>query len=606
MYPHKNLVSKNKDVWTIPQTELYVKRELKLYWGKLALADDATRHQRQYLTRSLKQFMSAYMDLLGARYGGISGATVLGVWGRINVVVSWMTERQIWRLSQLTRDDMIEFLRSPGQRTNTARSAGTIKSYVALFNTLWQLREKYTAPLRINPWGLGKERSVRGAATRSDPWKPAPDALALPLIDDALAWLDQYGEFTVELASRIWKLRNRQLGKSHGVRRRAAEKEYHSISQLPTFQQMVFALKAEHNRTGSVVRKAITTTQDAVLVTILFLVGPRISEVFSLKADCLAAQQLNNGTDAYFIQGVAAKKHAIVRQWIVPESVRRGIELLIRLHDQQRICVGFKYLFIAGNGIVDGVGRKTRRVPANSGPRMIKRFAGGAFRAKKWPATHRLHPHAARKTFASMVMRRDKHALGALANHLGHLRDMITAGSYGGGDLELSQIMQEEDRKDLVDGLTDLLMSSEVAGPAAPALAAARASVGDPKTFRGKRVLEAMVEDMISKGVVLAPCYWGYCVYSRMHSACRGDDFGPNPIERCADVCARCRNFCVTQKHRPFWEQRHARDELFLKSPNLSEQTILVVQRRLARSASVLASLNNQAVTESADKERRA
>ncbi|WP_233411716.1 hypothetical protein, partial [Paraburkholderia kururiensis] len=159
MYPHKNLVSKNKDVWTIPQTELYVKRELKLYWGKLALADDATRHQRQYLTRSLKQFMSAYMDLLGARYGGISGATVLGVWGRINVVVSWMTERQIWRLSQLTRDDMIEFLRSPGQRTNTARSAGTIKSYVALFNTLWQLREKYTAPLRINPWGLGKERS---------------------------------------------------------------------------------------------------------------------------------------------------------------------------------------------------------------------------------------------------------------------------------------------------------------------------------------------------------------------------------------------------------------------------------------------------------------
>lgn len=190
-------------------------------------------------------------------------------------------------------------------------------------------------------------------------------------------------------------------------------------------------------------------------------------------------------------------------------------------------------------------------------------------------------------------MSRDKNALEALSYHYGHVHKAITDGSYGGSDIELRALLSEESRKDLGRALTDLIGSDQIAGKGGAAIRALRQEV----KFRGKKGLKFLVEKLISEGVQLAPCNWGYCVYCRALSACRGDDSGPNEANRSPDVCAGCANFAATEHHRLWWEVRFERDERFLQRTGLGEQTITIVTRRLNNTVQILKHLNDRSRT---------
>jgi hypothetical protein len=222
----------------------------------------------------------------------------------------------------------------------------------------------------------------------------------------------------------------------------------------------------------------------------------------------------------------------------------------------------------------------------------IKRFSGTA-RWNKTSEAPKLHPHSARKTFARFVVLRDKRALESLSYHFGHTHRLITDGFYVGSDIELEKMISEEGRRDLANGLEDILRSGAIGGKAGNVLSTFRRNAVSGK-FRGRRALSSLVDKLIEEGIQLAPCDWGYCVYSQSLSACRGSERGPNEANRSSDICSGCANFVATERHRVWWSNRLERDAAFLCQSGIAEQSRQWVKKRMIGTEKVLRQLNKR------------
>jgi hypothetical protein len=128
----------------------------------------------------------------------------------------------------------------------------------------------------------------------------------------------------------------------------------------------------------------------------------------------------------------------------------------------------------------------------------MKVFANAKFRDDA-PLTARLHPHAARKTFARFVVLRDKRALGALAHHYGHTHRLYTDTNYIGSDIELATMISEENRRDLAVGLTDILRSSNLSGKASGLLRAVVTNETQSRSLRGRKAIARLAERLIDE-----------------------------------------------------------------------------------------------------------
>lgn len=189
-------------------------------------------------------------------------------------------------------------------------------------------------------------------------------------------------------------------------------------------------------------------------------------------------------------------------------------------------------------------------------------------------------------------MCRDKRALGALVQHYGHLYAAVLDGAYVGSDIEIQEILDEESRSDLAEGLMDMLTSKRLGGKAGRALTDVRSKLRSNPQFMGKTSIEKVVKGMISQGMRLAPCDWGYCLYDQEMSACKGSPAGPNPVNRCPSTCSSCTNFVITEKYRPWWEERFKREERFLDRSDLPDQTRLLATERIEETSKILQTLN--------------
>jgi hypothetical protein len=349
---------------------------------------------------------------------------------------------------------------------------------------------------------------------------------------------------------------------------------------------------------------AMTITEGACAFLLLVLVGFRASELLSLNRDCLVLERsLDNSTMGY-LRGVAAKRSGRSRRWIADAPVQAVIETLLAFTEYVRtgtrkVRSNALLLSRSTGSPLFWVGSNPKRWEHGTLQKRLRAFACSKLRKDKVHVAH-LHPHMLRKTFAQLAVLRDKSMLEPVSAQLGHAHRLFTDANYVGMDHPLVQMIKEEDRKELARGLETLLTSRAVGGKAAAGLDGVRAQVAK---FRGRKTLVALIDTLIDKGVVLAPCDWGFCVYSRDYSACGGDERGPNTITRSPDVCAGCQNLFVTDKHLLWWSDRARDQQEFLKRRNVPLQSREIVEKKLKKTQGVLARIvePNRATTNSSD-----
>lgn len=114
--------------------------------------------------------------------------------------------------------------------------------------------------------------------------------------------------------------------------------------------------------------------------------------------------------------------------------------------------------------------------------------------------------------------------------------------------------------------------------------------------FRGARLkqnIRAYARLLAETGLTLGVCDWGYCVYREEFSACHGSATAPDPVRREPSTCARCKNFAITDAHRPYWIEQVDRYERLLNDPALPTQTLKIARARLEEVSSLLRSMGS-------------
>jgi len=112
--------------------------------------------------------------------------------------------------------------------------------------------------------------------------------------------------------------------------------------------------------------------------------------------------------------------------------------------------------------------------------------------------------------------------------------------------------------------------------------------------FRGGRAtreIRAYARTLASAGLTLGVCDWGYCVYREDYSACRGSMTAPDSVRREPSLCIGCKNFAVSDAHRPYWTDQVKRYEQLLNDPRLPTQTLKIARTRLEEARSLLRSM---------------
>lgn len=596
MVSKRHSFDRSSHVWELETGPLYSHVPLKLHWLRAIPPDRGTKYQRVRLMQSMKGLMGALIDL-GGESGPLAAGSINNYFGQLRRVVAWMTGRGIWAFRDLQPCDVVDYFVSLQEGRERPLCENTVWAKEALFNRMWHLRDSYLMPLRFDPLVVESEikRSVK--TRRIEPWRPLDEELALPLIKDALDWIRVHGQVIKDMVRKIWAERRAHVGLKRSAVNKRVRSLYLEIHSEPAIQQIVRELQLVGMHPSSVATRIMTTTEGACIVALLFLVGMRASELIRLDANCLMQLGEPGLDQRTVLKGIAAKRRGMPRTWAASDHVVEVVQFLVDLYAEIRSFTGQSSLLLGKTPAtpIPLPGHKLVRLGLESlSPRLLMfvnsphRGAGSEFR---------VHTHMARKTFARFVVMRDKSALESLSYHYGHVHSAITDGAYVGVDIGLAKLLREEDRTDLADALMDLLSSGSLGGKAGKNImkVSEQASSGR-SAFRGKRSLRLAVDRLIDDGIRLAPCDWGYCVYSKATSACGGDDRGPNSVRRSPDVCATCSNFSVTERHKRYWNERLSRDEEFLKRPGLPDQTKQVVLARAAQSQGVLVSLTPKVV----------
>ena len=113
--------------------------------------------------------------------------------------------------------------------------------------------------------------------------------------------------------------------------------------------------------------------------------------------------------------------------------------------------------------------------------------------------------------------------------------------------------------------------------------------------FRGARLkqeIRAYARMLAETGLTLGVCEWGYCVYREEFSACHGSATDPDPVRREPSTCIRCKNFSVTEEHRPYWNDQVDRYEGLLNDARLPTQTLKIARVRLEEARTLIRSLD--------------
>jgi len=559
-----------------------------------------TDPQYTSLLESAKQHIACLRTGPGPHRSGCSAGTFQVYFQSLRALIRWMSVAELERFADLDAGLVDEFTRAVRQRRGRSGpqlSPATLAHYYRVLAGLYRHRHTVADALKVDPFPGRTICEVAASQVKEDKTAPStPDEIAVPLIQGSI-------EFLSMSALPILAARERYLKSYQGVREVCRVQAWRRIVALTDLPPICIDTPRGPQRIDSLVSLGalIDLLYGACFVIISYLAGPRVSEILGLQAGCVqpfTGPGSDASPDIALIVGAIYKRESYFgrrHQWVAPSPALHAIAVLEALSAPHRARSGNAGLWqrpsIHGFGVGEWLADSTmtlrisesRSVNARVN-RLAKWLELPHYRGRRW----RLSSHQGRRTFARFVALRDRTALHALAQHLGHRDVRQTDQGYAGTDYQLNKEIESAMLDQSVSAWEQMLSAPSLGGRMGQAVIAGR-----PR-FRGgraKREIRAYARTLAAAGLTLGVCDWGYCVYREDYSACRGSVTEPDPVRREPSLCIRCKNFAAGDAHRPYWTDQVDRYERLLRDPGLPRQTLKIARARLEEARSLLRSM---------------
>jgi len=538
--------------------------------------------------------------------------TVEGYFTYLRELLRWMETHGFSRFADLDAAALLRFQRAIEQRTNQKGerlAPTTVHKYLFLLVYLYRFRTELGDGLAIDPSpgrGLCALAGTHDLQRRTWPYTPEP--IAIPLIQGAI-------EFLHRCAADLLCAREIYANVVNEIQRRGHTDEVWRKAAIAALQQVTLnTAKGPHTiLSGADLAQLLDVLYTACFIVIAYLVGPRASEILQLRTGCLRplVTDQSGAVDApAAIQGAIFKReaayHGRPHQWIAPPPAIHAIAVLEALSSPHRERSGRPELWLRARGGRLGAREWHRscladlRVTSTSQMRLLLDRCSSWFdlplhEHRRW----RLSTHQGRKTFVRFAALRDRTALLALAQHLGHRDRAVTDHGYVGSDYRLNKEIDANILEQSVSAWEHMLSVPQLGGRAGAEILAKR-----PR-FRGARMKQDVrryARMLVDAGLTLGVCDWGFCVYRQEHSACLGSTSEPNPVRREPSTCATCRNFVVSAEHRSYWLDQANRHEALLNDSALPTQTLKVARERFNEALAMVHSIGKLSEVTPCDK----
>lgn len=530
--------------------------------------------------------------------------TSLGIVHRtMRILVQWMHDNGYERLNQLTRTGQRAFIRDMRRRRGSGPDGKPVKNrtlaaYQDMLQLLFLQGRRYPE-LAIEEPAPQDTITTSRLSQENESIPRTPDAVANALIGGAIRLLGPPAEDIIVARDEILKLEKE-------VRARKRTENVADCELYKILKDHEWAWKRSRNelwyreglRSPREIRRLTDRLCDAAFVVLSYLVGMRVSEILGLEPGCITQRRSLDGSETFtFVTGriykTAPTAQGVPHEWVAPPIVERAIEILERISLPLRERTGQRSLWLnaANRGVTIRKARITVLTRNAMSDRLNIRFSPFVgvppHEGKPW----RLSPHQGRKTFAYFVARQDRSGLHALKEHLGHRSIVMTDQAYSGRDHEMTKLIGEAATEEMVSAFAEVLTASELAGQAGEEIA-------KRSPFRGQIVtqdaLEYARQRLRDTGLRFEVCDYGYCYYNARHSACHGDEHGPNLTLRTQSACVGCTNFVAGPKHLPVWKERQRRYEAVFEHTEMAPEAASAVQAKIAECKELIQNLEKQ------------
>ena len=532
----------------------------------------------------------------------LRASTAAGYANYLRMLIGWMESRAFDRFAALDEQALRQFRQwLTARRSVRGRRLAptTIQKYLYMLVYLYRYRQEIGDGLSVDPCpgqSIGALARVRESEIPRMPY--TPDVIAIPLIQRAIDFLSSCAFDLLrarEVYASVYTQARRRGCTSSEVWRKQGARALEHIT-LNTHRG------AHPIDSPAELARLLHVLYVACFILISYLVGARASEILQLRVGCLKPLSADGEADAGLtvIRGAIFKReaafHGRPHEWVAPPEAVHAVMVLEALSAPHRERTGRDELWLRAGSFWPGAGewhyddeRPIRVLTSQQMRLSLKRwipwFDLPLHNGKPW----RFSTHQGRKTFVRFAALRDRSALFAIAQHLGHRERGITDYYYAGSDHVLNREIDAAVLEQSVGAWEEMLTARRLGGRAGAEIVAKR-----PR-FKGERMkqeLKRYARNLVNAGLTLGVCDWGFCVYRQEHSACLGSTTAPNPLRREPSTCARCKNFAVSTPHRPYWLEQARRNEALLNEPALPTQTLKIARVRLQEALTMVRSID--------------
>ena len=528
--------------------------------------------------------------------------TVLGYFVHVRALIQWMDHEGLSRFSDLDPEALKHYEAKIRERKGHHRErieGNTARNHFKVLVYLYQFREELADGPLVDPFP--GERA--GVTNHTGYGRYTPNAIAVPLVQQSIEFLEA-GAIDVLRAREIYASAMAQALKRIKQNTNCNRYALQALAGIPIHTphgpQRILCMQN--------LSDLVSMLYAACFVVISYLVGARVNEVLHLRSGCIQSR-VTHGADrdseipvmvgALFKH--QAEYHGRSHEWVVPQAAVHAISVLEALSAPHRQMTGRTELWLRSRSR-GRTGGATEWQSTPNGPFPVRLTTTATItdnlqRYARWlslPTVEGRHwqltAREARKTFARFAALRDRTCLYALAQQLGHRDRSTTDSGYAGTDYALEREIEADVLEQSALAWEHMLNAPQLGG------AAGREILAKRPQFRGARMkndIKTYARTLVEAGLVLGVCDYGYCVYRREYSACRGNAKGPNPVYREPSTCVRCRNFAVSAQHRPYWTGQMQRCEALLNEPALPTQTLKIVRERLEEARATLRSIDS-------------